>query len=474
MNRSSAVLGLAALAIAGVLAYKRYERNQISPFALWEIRAGMPIKELDDQAYRGEHKHFKCRDIEAGVQLCEIPTDGPIGVMRLAVDSTGHAMIVQFRVADTTLKMVDESRKLAAVWSLADEHHVLLHDKGGAAYTRWSSQDSAWTATIANGASSPIPSMIELVDERRLARTLTESAPVLLRLAQAGFVDASAVDDALARSEPDLAAAARTLGTAGRTRSLAAAALPACARVSGDTIVASAAFRSDLGKDATDVLEQAVAHAYPGLKLRLADRAYLVDATGGAEEVRLVPATNQDGDYAFALTFPRRVSAVHRRIEIFYGDTAGSCRAAAQILVAHRDSATGQVSGISAHDVDEEALASVVMTLDFASDENGRPALVTRYTATYGMERWLGEVEWNALITPHADSLRVARRIPTVVGKKDADQHESSAMLIVEKESAAGLHLSLIRMEAGVPFTRLLLPPGPHGLASGWVLLDLL
>jgi len=197
-----AVLGLLVLAAGGVVAYQRYQRNQLSPFSLAEIRAGMPFATLDDQADRGEHRRFRCQTVEAEVRLCELETDGPPGTMRLALDGAGRAMIVQFRVADTTLKMRELARRIAAEWSLVDPRHPQRQRVDGTNVTEWKSADSFWSASMVNGALSTIPSEIVLVDERRLARTLGGSPPILSRLSQAGLIDAELLDTAAARSAP--------------------------------------------------------------------------------------------------------------------------------------------------------------------------------------------------------------------------------------------------------------------------------
>lgn len=197
-----AVLGLLVLAAGGVVAYQRHQRNQLSPFSLSEIRAGMPFATLDDQADRGEHRRFSCRTVEAEVRLCELETDGPPGTMRLALDGAGRAMIVQFRVADTTLKMRELARQIAAEWSLVDPRHSQRPRADGTNVTEWKSADRSWSASMVNEALSTIPSVFVLVDERRLARTLGGSPPILSRLSQAGLIDAELVDTAAAPSAP--------------------------------------------------------------------------------------------------------------------------------------------------------------------------------------------------------------------------------------------------------------------------------
>jgi hypothetical protein len=156
-----------------------------------------------------------------------------------------------------------------------------------------------------------------------------------------------------------------------------------------------------------------------------------------------------------------------------FGDTASQCRASAEIIVARHDSATGQVVDVRRGDADEDAMASQVKTLDFARADDGSPLLVVKYTATYGTATWIGEVDWDAVVAPVGDVPRVTDRLPNAVGWKDNEQHETAGIAMVEKTSPAGLHMLVGYTTAESP-TRFILPLGPRGVPSGWMLLDLL
>ena len=473
MNRSfGALLGILVLVIGGWVTYRRYESNQLSPFRMWDNRAGATFFFFDSEANHDMGKRFRCRSVEGDVQLCEIET-GIAGRMRLALDNSGRAMIVQWQVADSSLRMVEEARKMAAEWSLVESHHSQRKGVNGSSRTRWVSLDSAWSASMSDDFSNTAsPRSIEIVDERRLKRVEDGSAPTLLRLAQTGYIDADELDAAVARAPDAMAAAASALGAHGRALAAAATSLPRCAFQPGDSVVAGNDLRSEYGTDNAELLEQAMAQAYPGLRLLLAHRAYLVNAAGAAEEIRVLPPTIDGDAFAFAVNFPHRAEAVDRRL-LTFGDTAGQCRASAEIIVARHDFATGQVMDVRRADADEDALASQVKTLDFARADDASPVLVVKYTATYGTATWIGEVDWDAALAPVGNAPHVTRRLPNALGWKNSELHETAGIAMVEKTSPAGLHM-LMAYTTAEPPTRFILPLGPRGLPSGWMLLDLL
>jgi hypothetical protein len=473
MNRSfGALLGILVLVIGGWVTYRRYESNQLSPFRMWDNRAGATFFFFDSEAYHDTGKRFRCRSVEGEVQLCEIET-GVAGRMRLALDNSGRAMIVQWQVADSSLRMVEEARKMAAEWSLVESRHSQRKGVNGTSRTRWLTVDSAWSASMSDDFSNTAnPRSIEIVDERRLRRVEDGSAPALLRLAQTGYIDADELDAAVTRAPDAMAAAASALGARGRALAVAAASLPHCDFQPGDSVVAGNDLRSEYGIDNAKLLEQAMAQAYPGMRLLLGHHAYLVNAAGAAEEIRVLAPTTDGDAFAFAVNFPKRAEAVDRRL-VTFGDTTGQCRASAEIIVARRDSATGQVMDVRRGDADEDAMASQVRTLDFARDEDASPLLVVKYTATYGTATWIGEVDWDAVVAPVGGAPRVTRRLPNALGWKDNEQHETAGMAMVEKTSPAGLHMLMAFTTAESP-TRFILPLGPRGVPSGWMLLDLL
>ena len=471
MSRSSsAILGILVLAAGGWVGYQRYESRRLSPFKMWDNRAGASFFFFDSEANHDMGKRFRCREIEGDVRLCEVET-GVAGLMRLAIDNTGHAMIVQWRVADSSLRMVEEARKMAAEWSLVQPNHTQVKGANGTSRTHWITPDSAWSAWMSDDFSNVAnPRSIELVDERRLKKTSDANTRALLRMAQTGYVDASQLDAAMARDPEAVASAARALGESGRTLAIAAARLPHCEFQPGDSVVAGDELRAAYGSADATALQQAVALAYPGMQLVIGAHAYLKDAGGAAEEVRILPPTTDGTSFAFAVSYPRRVALVDVRLQMF-SDESNGCRAPAEIVIARRDTATGRIVDAQHLDADEDALASEVTALDFARDVDASTILVAKYDARYGTQRWFGEVDWDALVVPIAGAPKIKRRVPNVLGWKDGDQRETAGIAVVDRTTAAGMHLSLIYTTVTPP-TRLILAPGPKGLPSGWMLLD--
>ena len=471
MNRSAAAVGLLLLAVGGWKGYHYYEASRLSPFAMWDSRVGAPFATYEKEASTELHERFHCRPLEGGVRLCEITTTGVAGLMRLALDESGRAMILQWRVADSSERMIEEAHKMAALWTTVPSTHSQHPTGDGRTFTRWVSTDQNWSASMADFTSSTVPGQIELVDERRLTRALDASAPALLQLAQRGLLDPEAVDAAVARNESAIAAATATLGAPGRALAAAAAAVPACGFTPGDSILAGNEVRSAFGDSASALLERAVAVSYPGLHLRLERRPYLVDASGAAEEVRILEPAERDDAFAFAISFPRRVKAVQQRL-LAFGDSTGQCRASAEVIVARRDSASGQLVEVRRTDADADALATEITLLELSNSDLEPAVLVVKYAATYGTRSWVGEVDWDAVIAAAPGTVRISRRLPNAVGWKDPALHETAGMVLPGTTSQAGTDVSILYLD-GNPPTRLILPGAPDDAASGWVLLDL-
>ena len=469
MERSTnVVLGL-LVAIGAVAGYRRYEASQLSLFRMWDIRAGERFSTLDDDAEREMHRRFDCQAIEGGVRLCEAKTVVP-GLMRLAVDTSGRTMIVQWRVADSSLRMTEEARRMAAEWTLVEPRHSRSAGAGGRGVTRWLTRDSAWSASMTDLDDPHRTRSINLVDERRLRKAAAASAAALLQLAERGYLDHDALAAEFARAPEALAAAAVALGATGRTRAVAATALPRCPFQGGDGVVPGGEMASAYGIGDAALIEQSIAGAFPGMHLVLGKRAYLVDGDGSAEEIRVLPPASDGDEFAIAVTFPRRVEAVDRLVREFAG-TVADCRASAVVIIGKRDSVTGQPGALRIIDADEESLTSAIGALDPLPTVSESPSFVIHYTATYGTRGWIGEMDWDAVAqSGHGDS-RIIRRVPSVVGRKDSDDHEIAGIAVVEKESPAGLQLSIVRETDDAP-TPLFIASGPRGLPSGWMLLD--
>lgn len=486
MRPSYVGLVLVALCVGGLTAFRVHDQSQLSPFPLWTVRTGMRFQAMDDEASREMKRRFACRPAGAGVRTCELATDGPPGRMRVVVDERGRAVVVRFEVADTTLKMREEARRLAAEWDLVSPGQP--HGAGTArTSTRWVSGGGRWSAEMHPGQVDPIPSAITLVDEPALARIVAASVPALAALVGQGIVSDTALAAAERREPGALARAADSITAAGRTLARAAAALPHCgADPLGGPRGLPDSSGGALAPEVAAVAAQAVAAAYPGTRLVVGARAtYAVGPAGAVEEIRLAPsARNEEGDqYAFAVTFPARSDAAERTATSFGGGSR--CRAPSEIVVARYDSAAGAVTGIRRVDVDGDALASRVRALDFVLTDDGRAMLVADYAATYGTRDWFGVVHWQQLVAGES-ALRVVRRTADGYTKTDGVAGRTEGVLVDARgrRDAAGAapddvpgvaRLRVVtRGDATPPAKQLFLPAGASGLSSGWTLLDLL
>ena len=464
-------LALLVVAIAGWFGYSQYQASLLSPFRMWDTRAGKPFAAMDSEALHDTKRHFECVRVAGKVQQCEFAT-GVTGTMRVAVDGAGRVMIVQWRVADSSLKMKEEARRIATEWTQVESRKSVVQGVDGPSVTRWVTPDGAWSAYMSDFAQRGDEHSVVLVDERRLTRLADANAPAVLALASAGMLDGNQLRAAVAHSSVAMGAAARTAGERGRARALASARLPRCGFMSGDTIVAGDGMRRKYASNEPALLEEGIARAFPGFRLQLAQRAYLVDSVGAAEEVQVLPPTTNGDRIAFAITYPRRVAAVNGRLRTF-ADTAGQCRAPSEIVLARRDAATGHVVEATRSDVDADAMASDVTALAFGQGASGLTILVGKYRAFYGTADWLGEIDWDAVLVPSGGSLRITERVPTLVGRKGGDNTDVAGVPVVEATSPAGQQIWIMSATA-LTSSRMLVTPGPGGLPSGWMLLDML
>jgi hypothetical protein len=209
---------------------------------------------------------------------------------------------------------------------------------------------------------------------------------------------------------------------------------------------------------------------------------YLVDAAGGAEEIRLDPNA-QSGDnniYAFAVTFPRRVAAANEAAKAFQPNAR--CRAPGEVILAHLDPTSRSVAEYTRVDVDPESLTGIIGALDFDQSAATPPALIAMYMGIYGDSSLYGQVHWNELIA--VDPLRVLRRAPQTVSRSGADGVVVGGALVPEgnhdddvygfrNEPGPTTRLSLLDLTNPLASARhVLLLAGPNGLASGWALVS--
>lgn len=462
-------------------AHNFYERAQLSPFVMGTVRAGMPFTVVDNEARQEMGHGFTCDPLGNRVRLCRLATDGPIGVLKILVDRSGRAAAIQFMVNDSSHRWVQKAREQAVEWNKVHKSEGRRSELV-ASVTRWATDDHRWSAELSRR-EDELPFEMVVTDVHRLERIADANPATLMRVANEGMIppaDLAGVEQyasaAINKAADSIAASARALG---RT----ASSLPACPPMPADSIVPGDGLRRYMSAELAAVAEQTVAMAYPGNRLVIGEsKMYLVDAAGGAEEIRLDPNAQRETDnlYAFAVTFPRRVTAADEAAEAFR--PSARCRAPGEVLVAHLDPASRSVLQYTRVDIDPESLAGIIGALDFNPSAGMPPALIAMYRGIYGDSSWYGQVQWNALIA--VDPLKVLRRAPRAVSRSDADGVVVGGALVPEgdnrddvygfmAEPGPSTRLSLLDLTNPLASRRhILLLAGPNGLASGWALVS--
>ena len=474
------VAALAVFAVAATGAHRTWKRQTQSPFPVWDYKPGREFKSINDQAVREAESPFTCQALMGPTQLCTLRSRGISGLTRILVDSGGRAVVIQFLPDSETSVMRDEARRMAAEWNLVRPAANWEPDKerGERSVAHWSTADGRWSATMRFGRFPATPTLLSVVDERRLARVVADDPVLFLRLASLSMLDRATREEydaavqKIFRMREDSAVAR---GVRGAGWASEAAALPSCEPEYADIVEPAEPpydARTQLGESRAAVVERAFAAAYPGWRLQFGAKVYAVDPTGQAEEVRIAePDDAMDGvTSVFPLHFPRRAAAADRAATDF--DVVGDCRAPATLLLARRN-AKGALVDVLRILVDEEAFVTQLAAADFVPTLPGQPlAVALRYTAAYGSEEWTGSVDWNAVV--EVDSLRVTQRVPTVAAKKTMRGAETALMLVPTDTVRAGLRLTGVAASEREPLpVFIVLPRGPHGPYSGWMLLDM-
>jgi hypothetical protein len=474
------ITALAVFGVAATGAHRAYRRATQSPFPVWDYKPGREFASINEQAVREAKTPFTCDTLGGGARLCTLQSTGIAGLTRIVVDSAGRAVVIQFLPDSETAVMRDEARRMAAEWNLVRPATMLEADlsSGERSVAYWATVDGHWSATMRHGRFPATPTLVSVTDGRRLAR-MVENDPVLyLRLATLSMLDRATREDyqeAVRKIFAQRAARVIASGARGSAWATEAAALPLCEREYADAIEGAGApydARTNLGETRAAILERAFAAAYPGWRLQFGAKVYAVDPAGQGEEVEVgEPDDAADGvTTVFPLYFPRRAGTAERAALDF--DPVGDCRAPATLLLARRN-AKGALVDVLRIDVDEEAMWTHVLSARFAVSLPGRPlALGLRYAAAYGSEEWSGSVDWEALV--EVDSVRVTRRIPVSAARKTIRGIETALVLSAADTGSAGLHLTGIAPGQREPLpVFIVLPPGPRGPASGWMLLDM-
>jgi hypothetical protein len=442
----------------------------------------MLFSTVENEAKAERGPVFTCNPLGNQVRLCKLVSDGPIGVLKIVVDRSGRAAVIQFLVSDSSQRWIEKAREQDAEWSLVHQSR-LVHPELNASVTRWETDNHRWSAQLSRRTETNFPFEMLVTDANRLGRIADANPSTLMRLANEGMVGREDLAAAEKYASGAMAKASDSLSAAGAVLARKASGIPRCPPAQGAEIVEGNDLRSGMGVELAAVAEQLVAKMYPGSKLVIGNRKmYLVDSQGTVEEIGLTPNAEsaENNIYAFALTFPQRSDAAFNEAKGFKTDL--QCRAVGEVIVAHLDPATRAVADFKRVDVDDEALVSVVGALDFVPAPSGRPVLLATYLATYGESEWVGQIHWNEIIT--ADPLTVFRRAPDTYAKTDADGVETGGALLADSASkndpygltvapGTATQMSVMSLtNQSAPARHALLLAGPSGLASGWTLLS--
>lgn len=473
----------ASFAIVGIGAaqgYRVYQHRTSSPFPIWAMYAGRPFAEMNADAQRADGKPFTCRALVADSQYCEFVSPGT-GTTRVVVDGQGMTAVVQFLPDTETSRLRDESRQLSARWNdvRSPENWVPDASRGERSVVHWATADGRWSATMRSGKFVSSPTSIATVDERRLSMVMESDPMAFLQLASRRLLDRptrAEYDAAVARVFALREREAPQATARGAALVAPAMALPACVREINDPIETHDRWsqsRVGFGEETAAAIERAVAVAHRGARLILGDKALYVNPNGSAEEVRIAGVTRSldDAAWSFSMQYVRRAEAAEHRMTDF--DASNDCRAPTEIIVVSRGArgARGDVASARTIVVDEEALSTQITRLSTVQPGEDEQQLALSYTAAYATGQWYGTVEWDALLDLATG--RILRRVPATAARKDASDVEKALILAASDTAPVGLHLTGISERDPLP-RFIVLPPGPNGLTSGWMLLDLL
>src|SRR6478672_9840033 len=179
MSTARVAIALLLLLGAGAIGYRRYEASLLSPLAIGTVRPGMRFSDAEDEAQREMRHGYTCKDIDGGVQLCRLVTDGPIGVLEHVVDKSGRVAVIRFLISDSTIATQQIGHRQGAAWNHVHEGDVEPSDTSDTNWETWRTPDDRWTAEMSWRRGADAPGVMKSTDERRLQQ-LAESNPAAL------------------------------------------------------------------------------------------------------------------------------------------------------------------------------------------------------------------------------------------------------------------------------------------------------
>ena len=474
----------AAVLLVAAVGYWQFESRQKSPFKFGELRAGMPFSDIQDAQDRGEPLHIGCSDVATDFRICDAEANGPYGHITTAVRN-GRVIALQMLLYDSTAEIRDLAYRMTNEWDdVVNGYHS--HTAGTADSIRYRTKDDRWSAEMFMRDTAFTAGLVTLRDEKKVAEVATRRVASLLVLARHGLADPADLAEAERHAPGTLLAGADTLSADGRRLALASTALPRCAPEPVLFMEVGETVRRELRPQEQLILDRSIPLVYPGHRLFLGTMAYLVDSAGAGEEIHVSPIARLAGSdaYAFAISFKGRAAAVGQRARHAHG--FGLCRAPAEIIIAHFDSATNSVTRADHATLEHESLASDVTQIRYVADDDLDSPLRIWYSALYGDEEWYGDVSWISNMRP-AD-LKVLNQVPLALKKVNrgmghlpgaivGDPRETEARLVFMDDLGSGVSLAGRRARAinttkrGTRYGVVVMPSLVNGLPSGWTLL---
>jgi hypothetical protein len=480
MRRSrifQAGIAIAVLIFAGAKAYRYVQLRSQSPFVMWEFRAGGRFSVLEKSAFRQTRQRFTCNDVVASAKLCEMRVTGIGGLVRVLVSDCDRIAAVEFAPDSATPAMREEARRVAAEWGLVrpGASSRPVSSDTSASITRWRSEDGNWTAFMRYDRLGSTPVLVHMADEATLA-AIGESAPLAgYVLALNGVIETSAVPNAGAVSEV-LATTMyrRATDPANETPSPRAPATPLelCAPERPDPILAATDRSLDgLAESEKSLLERAIPAVYPGSRLVIGDGMWVVSPSGVSERISFSDLGGVDSaGIVTGVDFVGRTAVAAQRMEDGVPDRF--CRAPASLVLA-RPSSDGSLADARLIDVDPEALASDVLTIDAVEPDAGAPGHIrVRYGAAYAATGWSGSIEWEAVVAE--DPPRSTVRVPLLFSQHARGAEETLVgHLIVTGRPERGIELSTIEQKQwGFTTRTVVVPVDSTGVLLGTRILE--
>lgn len=143
-----------------------------SPFALWDMHAGMPFTQLDSIAVHDQQERFTCMATYGSYRQCTLTPRGVPGRMIAVIDSTDRVAIVSFHPdvlhmdMNTGAGLVLETEGLRRRWGRVSPASATNSADARERTETWYSEDRKFSAQI-RWANSSYPVELTTSDEKR-------------------------------------------------------------------------------------------------------------------------------------------------------------------------------------------------------------------------------------------------------------------------------------------------------------------